>query len=389
MLISPDPHPDVRSLTRKLQVSVGIIGLALVALVITPILFERHTARLRASISTVEDPAREAENDLSAALAREVAAVRGFLLLRDTALIDEYREARAADLSAQMRLELLGPILDTASRRAAIDAVARANEWNALNELLSRGGISADSFVARLGVQQDRYRAALAATGELHDTREAATQAIRARLRAVERVWAMTSLALAVLAIISGFMLSMLLRAVIAERTRAHSDPLTGLLNRRGFRDAANAELARADRHRYPVTLLVIDLDNFKVINDERGHSAGDVVLRNVADALRRVLRATDTPARLGGDEFAVLLAGSRAVEPAAMISKVHERLIGRLVEVECPVTLSIGAVTTDAPFDVAELLAAADRLMYTAKRAGKDELAHIDRREGQLADPR
>jgi diguanylate cyclase (GGDEF)-like protein/putative nucleotidyltransferase with HDIG domain len=108
----------------------------------------------------------------------------------------------------------------------------------------------------------------------------------------------------------------------------SRTDPLTGCLNRRGFEERFEVELARARRNNDEVALVVIDLDNFKDVNDEHGHAAGDELLCWVAETLHAVLRTEDMVARLGGDEFALVLGGA---EPAIAVERVQERLAERV----------------------------------------------------------
>jgi diguanylate cyclase (GGDEF)-like protein len=108
----------------------------------------------------------------------------------------------------------------------------------------------------------------------------------------------------------------------------SRSDPLTGCLNRRGFTERFEAELSDYVRHDgRPLGLIVIDLDNFKAVNDTRGHAAGDALLCSVADALSAGLRPSDVLARLGGDEFAVLLPEADPGALQAAAERLHERL--------------------------------------------------------------
>jgi diguanylate cyclase (GGDEF)-like protein/PAS domain S-box-containing protein len=160
-----------------------------------------------------------------------------------------------------------------------------------------------------------------------------------------------------------------------ALRHLADHDPLTGLLNRRGFEAALAAHVARARRYGAAGALLVVDLDGFKDVNDSHGHHAGDALLVACAEGLAERVRETDVLARLGGDEFAVLLpveTGPRAVVVAeALVAVVRER--GAAVGV----TASIGVATLDGEVvSVDELLVRADRAMYEAKAAGRDRVA-------------
>jgi len=153
---------------------------------------------------------------------------------------------------------------------------------------------------------------------------------------------------------------------------QAFHDRLTGLANRALFRDRLEHALARRNRNQHPVAVLLLDLDDFKVVNDSLGHAAGDRLLVLVAERLRSRLRASDTTARLGGDEFAVLLDDPAAADEAM---RVAERLIEALASPyqldgrELFVRASIGvalAAQTGQPAD--ELLRDADMAMYAAK---------------------
>jgi diguanylate cyclase (GGDEF)-like protein len=162
-------------------------------------------------------------------------------------------------------------------------------------------------------------------------------------------------------------------RAVSLE---ANLDPLTGIFNRRGFLAAADRILRRAQGEGRPATMLAIDVDDLKVVNDRHGHAAGDAVLRHVADVLKTRLRVSDVCGRLGGDELAILLPNTTAAEARGVAEKVQAGASSEPLEhagVTIPVTLSIGLASHTT--DVEELLNAADRAMYTAKNSGKDGL--------------
>lgn len=153
---------------------------------------------------------------------------------------------------------------------------------------------------------------------------------------------------------------------------RATHDPLTELPNRALLEDRLEQACARLQRDRGSVTVLFVDLDGFKEINDDLGHQAGDAVLREVARRLRQVLRPADTVARLGGDEFVAVCEGlpdDRAHTVAARIAEALEvpMLVGGR---QLPVRASIGfATTTDGNQDPGELLSRADQAMYRRKR--------------------
>ncbi len=155
----------------------------------------------------------------------------------------------------------------------------------------------------------------------------------------------------------------------------ATRDPLTGLANRRLLEETLGLEARRSLRAGAPLSLLVLDVDYFKEVNDELGHPSGDVVLRAVGEALEAWTKASDLAARLGGDEFAVVLPGCRASDAV----RIAERIRSAAVELVAPVhaTLSAGvAAIPEHAVSADELMAAADAALYEAKRAGRDRVA-------------
>jgi diguanylate cyclase (GGDEF)-like protein len=155
-------------------------------------------------------------------------------------------------------------------------------------------------------------------------------------------------------------------------------DVLTNVLNARAFAERLGQELERNRRYPRPLSLIYMDLDNFKVINDTHGHQTGDGVLRLVADAMRTSVRTSDVVGRLGGDEFAVLMPET----DAQLADAAAKRLVASLRAVfkgTPSVTASIGVVScsaTDASTD--DLLRRADQAMYDAKKAGKDRVVQV-----------
>lgn len=141
-------------------------------------------------------------------------------------------------------------------------------------------------------------------------------------------------------------------------------DDLTGLLNRRGWRYTAPRELARASRSGNPITLVTLDLDNFKELNDELGHEQGDRALRDTAERIRANLRAGDVVARLGGDEFVALLTNSTLTGSVAAIDRLRE-------STPAQEAFSSGIAVWDRKEDLAELLRRSDLALYAAKDAG------------------
>lgn len=154
-------------------------------------------------------------------------------------------------------------------------------------------------------------------------------------------------------------------------------DPLTRVLNARAFSDRLTQELNRNRRYRHPVSLLYLDLDNFKSLNDSRGHQTGDTVLRLVADAMRLAVRETDIVGRMGGDEFAVLMP-----ETDGALADTVARRLNEGIKTAFPaapvVSASIGIVSFDDTTATADdVLRRADQAMYEAKRSGKDQVVH------------
>lgn len=159
------------------------------------------------------------------------------------------------------------------------------------------------------------------------------------------------------------------------EHKYATRDALTGLQNRRAFLDCGAAEVERSKRYSHPLAVIFLDLDDFKQLNDSRGHDAGDEALRATAGALRRALRSSDLVARLGGDEFAVLLpeTGYEATVDAGR--KIADAVNAALAGFP-PVKASIGLAwfgAADRLFP--DMLKAADTLMYEVKESGKHDM--------------
>jgi diguanylate cyclase (GGDEF)-like protein len=159
-------------------------------------------------------------------------------------------------------------------------------------------------------------------------------------------------------------------RLVAAART----DPLTELLNRRAFQTMFEWEIARAERSGRPVSLLIGDLDRFKLVNDRYGHQAGDEALRRSAAVLDRAKRRTDTLARIGGEEFAVIAPDSDSRGAEALGERLRTALHDDFSSEREPLTISFGVSSWERPGDSAEdLMRAADRALYAAKAAGRD----------------
>ena len=170
--------------------------------------------------------------------------------------------------------------------------------------------------------------------------------------------------------------------AQIALEQLATRDGLTGLANRRCFDETLHAEWARALRQRQPLSLLMVDVDNFKAYNDANGHLGGDECLKRIATAVASEMRANDLVARYGGEEFAVILP-NQSLKGAASVA---ERIRTRVEQLQVPnrlatgqhVTVSIGAATAIASPDnsASELVAIADAALYRAKHMGRNRIS-------------
>ena len=160
-------------------------------------------------------------------------------------------------------------------------------------------------------------------------------------------------------------------------RAEADRDYLTGLANRRRFRNALGQELERWRRYHLPCALLLVDIDFMKTINDTHGHTAGDKVIRHVADALTEFSRDNDTAARLGGEEFALLLAGADDAKALAAAERLRAAVSGGEVDGVGTATVSIGVAACPAHAQSERTLyAAADAALYRAKREGRNRAA-------------
>ncbi len=159
-----------------------------------------------------------------------------------------------------------------------------------------------------------------------------------------------------------------------ALRSEADRDYLTGLSNRRRFRVALGNEVERFRRYDVPCALLLIDIDHLKIINDAHGHTAGDLVIRRVADELTAASRDNDTTARLGGEEFALLLAGVTGEQAFAAAERLRERVASKSVENIGVATISIGVAACPAhAANERNLYAASDAALYRAKGEGRN----------------
>jgi len=168
----------------------------------------------------------------------------------------------------------------------------------------------------------------------------------------------------------------------VAQRTRqlselAAREPLTGLYNRRRFNELLDRAVSEALRYDNRLSCIMVDLDDFKRVNDHFGHATGDRVLVLAADTIRRELRSADVPARLGGDEFVVLLPQTAPDRARVLAERIGHRFAaevrGTLPQVRTGMSMGIASLQADAVADAESLIRAADRALYQAKAAGKD----------------
>lgn len=159
----------------------------------------------------------------------------------------------------------------------------------------------------------------------------------------------------------------------------ASRDGLTGLLNYATLYDFLAREVLRAQRYDAPLSLILIDLDHFKGINDRYGHLAGDQILMDVSDRIREALRATDLPARYGGDEFAVILPQTDEAGAHHVAQRIRENMLSvpfHYLSAPIPVTISVGVGELEPGMTAVDLVSKADSFLYKAKHAGRNRVA-------------
>jgi diguanylate cyclase (GGDEF)-like protein len=169
---------------------------------------------------------------------------------------------------------------------------------------------------------------------------------------------------------------------LLAEAERqSMTDGLTGLYNRRSLESLLHREVALAERHGVPLSLVMIDMDRFKQINDSHGHAAGDHLLKAFADCVRITLRKTDLAFRYGGDEFVIALPQTPVAQAVRVVNKLRQAFGAvdfshAIARMEQQPTLSIGVVERSVAQNVVtlqNLLAAADQALYDAKAANRN----------------
>lgn len=165
-------------------------------------------------------------------------------------------------------------------------------------------------------------------------------------------------------------------QAIESQTSAANIDPLTGLANRRMFDFELSRRLARRQRQGTPLCLMILDVDNFKSVNDDYGHQFGDEALKKIGNVLIATARKMDIVTRLGGDEFAVILPGSNLEEASGAAERLRKAINGsplRHEEHERTLTVSIGLAEAYPDDDITSLIKRSDSALYAAKESGRN----------------
>jgi diguanylate cyclase (GGDEF)-like protein len=162
------------------------------------------------------------------------------------------------------------------------------------------------------------------------------------------------------------------------EKVLSRTDHLTGLLNNRSFYEVAQNYLCIMKRRKSPFSIAFIDLDNFKEINDQYGHDAGDEALKDFAESIVSTLRVTDKAARFGGDEFVVMFPDTDSASIDIIMKKINERVKARMSAYNYNLSFSAGVICcSESVHTIDELVKMADKLMYDVKSNGKNSFVY------------
>jgi|SRR3989344_31497 len=187
----------------------------------------------------------------------------------------------------------------------------------------------------------------------------------------------LANLAISLVTILFFLILSLhLLRTFISLRGEALTDQLTGLYNRRFFINTLNKEILRAKRFKHPLSIILLDIDHFKMYNDKYGHKMGDMVLKVIATILKRSIRKTDTVFRYGGEEFAIIVPETSFDEVSLLAERIRYNVevdSKKIRKVKRAVTISLGVATYKKEYKFSRMVGSADQLLYEAKNAGRN----------------
>lgn len=186
-----------------------------------------------------------------------------------------------------------------------------------------------------------------------------------------------------------GFLASVLIEYQQHLSHLATEDPLTRLLNRRGLADALQISMAHASRHRLPTSAILVDIDHFKQVNDSFGHDVGDHVIRQVAEMISHMCRASDVVARTGGEEFLLVLPDTTLDSARILAERIREHVAESPLSVDSQqinVTISLGVSCISGDIDLDELSREADQALYLAKHGGRNRVASVEHKSVQLS---
>ena len=179
--------------------------------------------------------------------------------------------------------------------------------------------------------------------------------------------------------LVFSFVLIKLKKAIEREKNNARTDFLTGIKNKQGFYESIAVEKERFSRSEKPFTIVFLDLDNFKIVNDNYGHDRGDKLLISISSILVENIRKYDVAARIGGDEFALLLVESDPALVEQRLNRLKDVMNHELRKIHSSVSVSMGAVTYTKPrHSYEDMIKETDIEMYLVKRNGKNGINHI-----------
>jgi diguanylate cyclase (GGDEF)-like protein/PAS domain S-box-containing protein len=310
----------------------------------------------------------------SAALVRDVTRVRRL----------EAEALAAAENLANERLLLASTLAAVADGVALLDESLRVMYANAAYAQIfgfdpgELPGLPREQFIARvapLSAAPEEFVTRFATLSERDEASVTRLHLERPHRRVLERVVKRAEVAGSQGWVVVWHDVTAAHELAVERERRAVTDPLTGLLNRRGLEELLPRERARARREHGTLSIVLVDIDNFKLVNDRHGHARGDEVLCDVARCLVAHARTTDVVARWGGEEFAVLV-GAGADGARALAERVRAAVEASMLDGDSPVTISAGLTElTDPDEPLPPALARADAHLYDAKRRGRNRV--------------